>query len=106
VDWIVSNYVLECTIKETEALIEQRKKMSTDVLELEIKVQLLNLQMARIIEMVSTGQLTMEVYVQMIKNKIEEEKNLARDSQAKGQKVKAAEALKRVQWMEEEISGA
>eukprot|EP01127_Copromyxa_protea_P009967 TRINITY_DN2397_c0_g2_i1.p1 TRINITY_DN2397_c0_g2~~TRINITY_DN2397_c0_g2_i1.p1 ORF type:complete len:928 (+),score=229.02 TRINITY_DN2397_c0_g2_i1:164-2785(+) len=105
VDWIVSNFVLECEIKETEARIEELKKAGEEdeVLELEIRVQLLNLQSARIIELVNNGQLTMDVYVQMVKNRIEDEEKLAAQFTAKGQKSKAAAALKRASWMREEI---
>ena len=47
----------------------------------------------------------LEVYVQMLKNKIEEEKTVAKAFAAEGKKKKAMEALKRAKWMEEEMSG-
>lgn len=67
-DWIVSNYVLECTMKEVQEEIDKAKTVpGADVLELEIKLQLLNLHIARLFELISTGQLTQEVRSLQIK---------------------------------------
>lgn len=41
----------------------------------------------------------------MLKNKIEEERVLAETLTSEGKKKKAAEAVKRMKWMEEELSG-
>lgn len=75
------------------------------LLELDVRLTLLNLQSAKIVELVTSGQLTQDVYVQMIKNKIEEEKALVKTLTAQGDKVRAQEATKRINWMQEEIAG-
>ena len=69
-DWIVSNAVLEKEIMRTTQAISAAKKNNADTSDLELRLQQLQLRQQLLIIQIQQGRITVESYMEMLKERI------------------------------------
>lgn len=106
IDNMISNDVLEWALDETVKEIQTYKNQNKPVPEeLLTKQQQLDVKMQLLILQIQTGKLSEEQYVELVTQKIAEEKELAKQYMKQNDRKGATYALKRAKLMTTELEG-
>ena len=105
VNFLVSNDVLEATITSTETAMKSSRDPD-EISDLQIKLMMLQGKLAVLVNQVQTEVLTIEDYLQKLKERIEDDKKLAVYCNQTNRKSEAIQIMKRIKIMQNEIKSA
>jgi len=101
-----SNDVFEAEIQASERKIQTINKDSEDRFQEELRLQLLQTKMNMLVLKVQREELQLDQYLAMVKNRIYRDHVLSRYLYAAGRKQEAAQVLRRIKIMQQEVQNA
>jgi hypothetical protein len=106
VEHLESNDVFEAEIQLSERKIQSIPKDSEDRFQEELRLQLLQTKMNMLVLKVQREELQLDQYLAMVKNRIYRDHVLSRYLYAAGRKQEAAQVLRRIKVMQQEVQNA